>query len=113
MAERMVKVSCPTCDARVSGATAALGKLVKCPRCGKAFVLSESGAMQSSAPQPAPQRDEERIPWASEAAVKEPETKNCPMCGEAVKPEAKRCKHCGETIDIALRASEEAKREAK
>ncbi len=39
-----------------------------------------------------------------------PSTKQCPFCAEAVAIEAKKCKHCGETLDVALRAAEEAKR---
>lgn len=36
--------------------------------------------------------------------------KACPFCGELVLAIAKKCKHCGETLDVALRAAEEAKR---
>lgn len=43
----------------------------------------------------------------------EKETKDCPFCGEEVLAVAKKCKHCGETIDVALRAAEEAKRAAE
>ena len=41
------------------------------------------------------------------------DTKACPFCGEDVKAVAKKCKHCGETIDVALRAAEEAMRTAQ
>lgn len=37
-------------------------------------------------------------------------TKTCPFCAEEISPAAKKCKHCGETLDVALRAAEEAKR---
>lgn len=37
----------------------------------------------------------------------------CPFCGEQVLTTAKKCKHCGETLDVALRAAEEAKRLAE
>lgn len=37
-------------------------------------------------------------------------TKECPFCSEQIVVSAKKCKHCGETIDVALRAAEEAKR---
>jgi len=40
-------------------------------------------------------------------------SKACPFCGEDVKAVAKKCKHCGETIDVALRAAEEAMRHAQ
>jgi hypothetical protein len=34
----------------------------------------------------------------------------CPYCSERVFATAKKCKHCGETLDVALRAAEEAKK---
>ena len=37
-------------------------------------------------------------------------TKECPFCAEDIAAAAKKCKHCGETLDVALRAAEEAKR---
>lgn len=37
-------------------------------------------------------------------------TQKCPFCAEQISVEAKKCRHCGETIDVALRAAEEAKR---
>ena len=37
-------------------------------------------------------------------------TQKCPFCAEFISSDAKKCKHCGETIDVALRAAEEAKR---
>ena len=41
------------------------------------------------------------------------DTKACPFCGEDVKAVAKKCKHCGETLDVAMRAAEEAARTAQ
>jgi hypothetical protein len=41
------------------------------------------------------------------------EMQTCPFCSEEIKKEAKKCKHCGETIDVALRAAEEAKRSSQ
>ena len=39
-----------------------------------------------------------------------PTTQKCPFCAEDIAAAAKKCKHCGETLDVALRAAEEAKR---
>jgi hypothetical protein len=42
-----------------------------------------------------------------------PESKACPFCGEEVRIVAKICRHCGQTIDVTLRAAEEARRSAE
>jgi hypothetical protein len=39
--------------------------------------------------------------------------KECPFCGELILEKAKKCKHCLETLDVTLRAAEEAKRAAE
>jgi glutaredoxin len=39
-------------------------------------------------------------------------TKACPFCSEDIKVDAKKCRHCGETVDVALRAAEDARRAA-
>ncbi len=42
--------------------------------------------------------------------VPQAKTQQCPFCAEEINLAAKKCKHCGETLDVALRAAEEAKR---
>lgn len=37
----------------------------------------------------------------------------CPMCDEDISARAKKCRHCGETLDLSLRAAEEARRTAE
>jgi hypothetical protein len=49
-------------------------------------------------------------PAVAELAVA---TQDCPFCASAIPAAAKKCRYCGETIDVALRAAEEAKREAR
>ncbi len=46
-------------------------------------------------------------------APQQDEYKTCAFCGESILAVARKCKHCGETIDVALRAAEEARRTAE
>ena len=39
-------------------------------------------------------------------------TRACPFCDSKISVSAKKCKHCGETVDVALRAAEEALRQS-
>lgn len=50
--------------------------------------------------------ENEKLP----AEMSEASTKECPFCGEKILAVAKKCKHCGETLDLILRAAEEARR---
>ena len=49
-------------------------------------------------------------PVETRTLVPERKSQQCPFCAEEISPAAKKCKHCGETLDVALRAAEEAKR---
>ena len=43
----------------------------------------------------------------------EPAMQDCPFCASQIPARAKKCSQCGETIDVALRAAEEAKNAMK
>lgn len=60
-------------------------------------------------PPPAPVVHE----WPQYAAPPQSQYVACAFCGEDVLAHARKCKHCGETLDVALRAAEEAKREVR
>lgn len=81
-----LRVNCPTCAAFFAVPDSGLGTAVACPNCGAVLALTVTS------PTP-PDRD-------------------CPFCGEPVRLTAKKCKHCRETIDVTLRAAEEALRAA-
>lgn len=60
-----------------------------------------------------PSDSQQGLARADDAESREPETKECPFCASQIPIRAKVCRDCGETVDVALRAAEEAKREAK
>ena len=47
--------------------------------------------------------------FTSNLAPLKEDTKRCDFCAEKILAIAKKCKHCGETLDVTLRAAEEAK----
>lgn len=100
----MIAFSCPGCQASYQVPDEHAGKSTKCRTCGTRIVVPGRAAQPVAAvPQPV-------VLQASSAS--EP-LKSCPFCGEPVLAAAKKCKHCGETIDVALRAAEEARRTAE
>ena len=60
-------------------------------------------------PQMPPRPVEQAAPWVSEPEQPAP-YKACPFCGAGAPDDARRCPHCGETLNVALRAAEEARR---
>lgn len=131
-----VAVKCPSCGRASAVREESVGRKVKCPHCGGGFeaqVATQTGPAAANrfpapaAPQPPairrpspPAELQAEVlvsvpisPPVRRAAVPVKEEKDCPFCGELVLVVAKKCKHCGETIDVALRAAEEARRAAE
>jgi len=62
-------INCPTCDARIRAPDNAVGRQVKCPKCGSTFTASAPGA--------APEQEESPLSSAV-VAPSEPEPENWP-----------------------------------
>jgi hypothetical protein len=118
-----ILVTCPTCRKQSRVFEHTKGKQASCPFCHNAFSVPGPGALVQP-PQPVVGRvDVVPPPKPPPVVVFQPVIqpvvearevyKTCPFCGENVLDVAKKCKHCGETIDVALRAAEEAKRMAQ
>jgi hypothetical protein len=89
----------------------------KCPTCGKVYsVKDEFSGRQGTC---TGCQAKFRIPSVSAApniATANPtpvQGIRCPFCDSEISAAAKRCRHCGETVDVALRAAEEARRSAE
>jgi hypothetical protein len=112
-----ISVVC-SCGARLTAPDTAAGKNLKCPSCKQPLAVPASHQIQ---PPMARLAEAEVIHYAElqPLAVAQPapaptveQTRDCPFCGETIKAVAKKCKHCGETLDVSLRAAEEAQRAA-
>jgi predicted Zn finger-like uncharacterized protein len=83
-----ITFSCPACQTTYKVDDKHAGRTTKCQRCNTAIIIPDELAAVD-------------------------QYKTCPFCAERVLSEARKCRHCGETIDVALRAAEEAKRIAE
>ncbi len=132
-----IAVVCSTCASTFKAPENAAGRKAKCPKCGAPLSVPKSASAVASSPKPEVSRVPETAPsgiaapLALATAVRPPapvinpvpsvtavernssDYKDCPFCGEDILAKAKKCKHCGETLDVTLRAAEEAKRESR
>ena len=81
---------CPHCGQWLEAPQEMMGEAIDCPSCNGSIEL----------PKPAAQSETETPP--------EPETKDCPYCGEQILTKAKKCKHCGEILDALLKRQRQA-----
>ena len=114
----MIHVACPTCAAKLKAPDAASGKKIPCPKCGTRVNVPTpplQGLAPAALPVEAPPLLALPAPTPVVPLAEEPLEifELCPFCGEGVRERAKRCRHCGETLDVALRAEEEAERRAE
>jgi predicted nucleic acid-binding Zn ribbon protein len=122
----MIAFKCPGCANSFSVKDQFAGRNTKCPKCGAPLRVPAATGAALSAPVPAPVA---KVPPPPPAIVQPAlpakvvpyvlpsrpplDYKDCPFCGEEVLATALKCKHCGETLDVALRAAEEARRIAE
>jgi DNA-directed RNA polymerase subunit RPC12/RpoP len=102
-----VAVVCSNCSGKLKVPDNLVGRSVKCPRCSTAIKVPGKATAPPARQEPEPE-DLAPVEQASTQA-----TQDCPFCGEQILTKAKKCKHCGETIDVTLRAAEEARRESR
>ncbi len=118
-----IRVTCPSCAARIKSPDSFAGRKAKCPKCGNSVKIPAASGpvakIEDAKIETPFKQDDQLVPFAghSPIAVVPPQQivpieneVRCAFCDELVRPNAKRCKHCGETLDIALRAAEEADR---
>jgi DNA-directed RNA polymerase subunit M/transcription elongation factor TFIIS len=115
---RIMNSMCPTCKAILRVPANAAGKTGKCPNCLTKFTISQQATTVPVSNTPPPPYEEVFYSGNGDeppptAIAKMPETQQCPFCDSTITAKAKKCRECGETVDVALRAAEEAKREAR
>jgi hypothetical protein len=98
---------CPSCSRKVRVPIELLGKLVKCPSCGRTFQAESAAEVQSSMSsasavtglEPAPSGSTD----SSNPSVTPPDQKKllpCPGCKRGIPADANRCELCGAEIEV-------------
>lgn len=121
-----IAVACSTCGRSFKAPDSAAGRRAKCPKCGAVLPIPGPESSAPTPPQPTAPAPEPPPPAALARVARPPaghavapssrddpdedDYKKCPFCGEDIRARAKKCKHCGETLDVTLRAAQEAQR---
>lgn len=137
-----ITFNCQTCGGVAKAPDAAAGRKAKCGKCGAMLTVPGGDTVAANTPElkPAVVTAPTPPPAVQSAAIarvvaagplvaypssggeveprggdsrEDDKYTECPFCGEEVLAKAKKCKHCLETLDVALRAAEEAKRESR
>ncbi|MBM3978804.1 MAG: hypothetical protein FJ304_00700 [Planctomycetes bacterium] len=74
-------ITCDSCSAKLRTPVAPLGKTVKCPKCGTAFVVTATNAQEVGAPKPAPSFEvvDDEPPAPKPAPAPAPKAKSKPV----------------------------------
>jgi hypothetical protein len=103
----MIEFQCPFCSKRYNVRDEHSGKQTTCPNCQTKLRVPEITASAVKLPD----RSINRSYKAKQPPQRvEPQKAYCPFCEAEISLTAKKCRHCGETVDVALRAAEEARR---
>ena len=112
-----IKVVCPDCGTAYKVPSTALGKRVKCKKCGEVF---EAEAAEATPPPSEPEDDfgfgnflADEIGAASERAVPETPREMCPSCGGPMDPGIVVCVSCGHNKQTGKKLETTVARPAK
>jgi len=94
-----LKFNCPHCKQPLETSEGMVGQTIECPFCNASIELPKP------APQPEPETPPAHTPPPEPAAAPQPETRDCPFCGEEILAKARKCKHCGEFLDGSSRTA--------
>jgi hypothetical protein len=99
----MITFQCPSCGKQYSVKDEHGGRKTVCRSCQTSLTVPTAVSVSKSPV-------EAVLAVEANLVKSEPQSIRCPFCDETISRAAKKCKHCGETVDVALRAAEEAKR---
>src|SRR4051812_37164471 len=110
-------ISCPNCSSVIRAPDDWAGKPCRCPKCRTRIVIPLAAVPTHGPPnEVAWQEKPPPIPPPPFEVAERSEplalarTQECPFCASEIPAKAKKCRECGETVDVALRAAEEARR---
>ena len=100
-----VKVKCSGCQAVLNAPSAARGKAIKCPKCGKAVRVPAGSSTPGTTKKPAGAKpapaadDDDFLSTLDLSRVEDRKSRVCPRCGNIVGAEDTDCPACGADVD--------------
>jgi|GEM_PF-2198173 len=107
-----IRFNCPSCMHSLDAPQEIAGQLIDCPACKNTIEIPFVGSKKATLIKSSNSPQEETVQQINNSLSpfnkkEEPDTKNCPYCGESILYIAKKCKHCGEFLDEALKNQRE------